>query len=149
MSGGTTQGRISDDAGIAEHETAYSDEDVTLLAQLITHEALGEGYNGWVAVGEVVLNRVESEKFPDTVSDVIFQKGQFSGSKYITKITPREDIKEVARQILNGSLRIFNNKSVLYFCNPTLVTGVSATANVAWNGKPWYTSVANQAFYLG
>lgn len=129
--------------------SSYSEDDVTLLAQLITHEALGEGYNGWVAVGEVVMNRVESAKFPSTVSEVIFQKGQFSGASSITSITPRQEVKDVARQILDGSLRIFNNKNVLYFCNPKLVLGVSPTENVAWSGKPWYASVANQAFYLG
>lgn len=145
----TSEGRLSDEKGGSETAKSYSEEDVTLLAQLITHEALGEGYNGWVAVGEVVMNRVESEKFPSTVSDVIFQKGQFSGARSITSITPRQDVKDVARQILDGSLRIFNNKSVLYFCNPKLVLGVSPTANVAWSGKPWYTSVANQAFYIG
>lgn len=146
ISGGTGEGRLSDDI---ENKNSYSEEDVTLLAQLITHEALGEGYNGWVAVGEVVMNRVESSRFPGTVSEVIFQKGQFSGARSITSITPRQEVKAVARQILDGSLRFFNNKNVLYFCNPTLVSGVSPTANVSWNGKSWYACVAHQAFYLG
>ena len=49
-----------------------------LLANLIYCEAGGEPYVGQVAVGSVVINRVLSSKFPDTVAGVIYQKGQFA-----------------------------------------------------------------------
>lgn len=143
----TSSVEISTDS--SEEEAAYSDEDVELLAQLITHEAIGEGRDGWIAVGEVVCNRVESDKFPNTIRDVIFQSGQFTGAKYITSIEPSAEIMEVARGLLDGSLRIFNNKNVLYFCNPSLVNGTPASVKESWNGKEWYTYVNNQAFYLG
>ncbi|WML49475.1 cell wall hydrolase [Neobacillus sp. PS3-34] len=48
-----------------------------LLARLVHAEAKGEPYEGKVAVAAVVLNRVESDKFPDTVEQVIYQKNQF------------------------------------------------------------------------
>ena len=133
----------------AEDSSGYSEEDVELLAQLITHEAIGEGRDGWIAVGEVVCNRVESDKFPNTIREVIFQAGQFTGAKYITSIQPKEEVLEVARGLLDGSLRIFNNKSVLYFRNPSFVNGTPASVNASWNGKAWYTYINNQAFYLG
>lgn len=132
-----------------ESETSCSDEDVELLAQLITHEAIGEGRDGWIAVGEVVCNRVESAKFPNTIREVIFQSGQFSGAKYITSIEPSAEMLEVARGILDGSLRVFNNKNVLYFCNPASVNGTAASVKESWNGKEWYTYINHHAFYLG
>ncbi len=55
-----------------------SSDDVTLLAALIQCEAGGESYAGQLAVGAVVMNRVKSSSFPNSVSGVIYQSGQFS-----------------------------------------------------------------------
>lgn len=55
-------------------ELHFSDEDVFILACLVYHEARGESFEGQVAVVEVVLNRMLSEYFPDTVEEVVFQK---------------------------------------------------------------------------
>ncbi len=59
-------------------DVTFAEGDLYLLANLIYCEAGGEPYQGQVAVGAVVINRVRSEKFPDTVSGVIYQKRQFS-----------------------------------------------------------------------
>lgn len=55
-------------------ELHFSDEDVYILACLVYHEARGESFEGQVAVVEVVLNRMLSDYFPDTVEVVVFQK---------------------------------------------------------------------------
>ena len=55
-----------------------SSKDINLLAHLITGEARGEPYNGMVAVGAVVLNRVKDSRFPKTIAGVIYQPGAFS-----------------------------------------------------------------------
>lgn len=55
-------------------ELHFSDEDVYILACLVYHEARGECFDGQVAVVEVVLNRMLSDYFPDTVEEVVFQK---------------------------------------------------------------------------
>lgn len=55
--------------------------DVALLAAIIECEAGGGSYDGMVAVGGVILNRVRSAKFPNTISAVIYQKGQFSPAR--------------------------------------------------------------------
>ena len=52
----------------------YSSQDIALLARLIYGEARGESYVGQVAVGAVVLNRIKSPSFPNTMSGVIYQK---------------------------------------------------------------------------
>jgi N-acetylmuramoyl-L-alanine amidase len=56
----------------------YSSSDVNLLAKVISAEARGEPYNGQVAVGAVILNRIEHPSFPNTLAGVIYQPGAFS-----------------------------------------------------------------------
>lgn len=60
---------------------SVSEEDLELLASIIYCEAKGEPYVGKVAVANVVLNRVKSSQYPDTIRDVIYAKGQFSPVK--------------------------------------------------------------------
>ena len=57
------------------------DGDIKRMAAIIWCEARGESYEGQVAVGTVVMNRVESPRFPNTIEGVISQKGQFSPYK--------------------------------------------------------------------
>ncbi len=59
-------------------EVSFAEGDLYLLANLIYCEAGGEPYVGQVAVGSVVMNRVLSSKFPDSIIGVIYQKGQFA-----------------------------------------------------------------------
>ena len=55
----------------------HPEGDLLLLARLIEAEAKAEVFQGKVAVGAVVLNRVKHEEFPENIEDVIFQEGQF------------------------------------------------------------------------
>lgn len=64
--------------GSSSNNTSYSNSDVQLLAKVISAEARGESYEGQVAVGAVVLNRVKHPSFPDTISGVVYQNGAFS-----------------------------------------------------------------------
>ncbi len=65
-------------SGGSSNSTSYSNSDVELLGKLISAEARGESYEGQVAVGAVVLNRVKHPSFPDSISGVIYQNGAFS-----------------------------------------------------------------------
>ena len=58
--------------------TAGRDNDLYLLARMISAEARGEPYTGQVAVGAVILNRVDHPSFPNTIAGVIYQPGAFS-----------------------------------------------------------------------
>ena len=60
------------------NSTGYSDADVELLAKVISAEARGESYEGQVAVGAVILNRVAHPSFPNSISGVVYQNGAFS-----------------------------------------------------------------------
>jgi N-acetylmuramoyl-L-alanine amidase len=112
--------------------SSYSDADVALLARLIHGEARGESYVGQVAVGAVVLNRVKSSSFPNTISGVIYQKYAFTAvADGQINLTPNATAKKAAQDALNGwdpsygSLYYYNPKvatSSWIFSRPTVVT---------------------------
>ena len=81
--------------------------DVTqLLARLINGEARGEPYQGQVCVGAVILNRVKSAEFPNTIAGVIYQKGQFTcvtDGQFNKSIDPKSTIYKAAKEAMNGS----------------------------------------------
>ena len=80
--------------------------DATLLAALIQCEAGNESYEGQLAVGAVVVNRVKSASYPDTVSDVIFASGQFTpaGSGKVARLIANGNISSSCIQAANEAL---------------------------------------------
>lgn len=102
--------------GISGSGNSSSSADYTLLARLISAEARGESYVGQVAVGAVVLNRVEHPSFPDTVSGVIYQKGAFSCLDDGQFYEPVSDSAySAARDALNG---VDPSGGAIYYYNP-------------------------------
>ena len=100
----------------------YSEKDLRLLSAIIFCEAGNQCYAGKKAVGIVVMNRVKSDKFPNTVEDVLYQSGQFtpahtgflssSLSKYDRGKLPSKCIK-AAKEVLEGSRSVtLNGKTV-------------------------------------
>lgn len=94
--------------GAAETEAAAAGSgELDLLAAIIQCEAGGESHEGKVAVGAVILNRVRSESFPDTISEVVYQSGQFSpaASGILSGVLSggaRSDCYQAAQDALNG-----------------------------------------------
>ena len=81
----------------------YRESELSLLARLVSGEARGEPYVGQVAVAAVVLNRVRSDEFPDTISGVIFQPGAFDAvwdGQF--DMTPTDSAVRAARDAMNG-----------------------------------------------
>ncbi len=81
-----------------------SADDVTLLAAIIQIEAGSEVYEGQVAVGSVVMNRVRSGSYPSSIGEVIFAKGQFSTSRMSSVISngPKASCIQAAQEALAG-----------------------------------------------
>lgn len=92
-------------------------DDLTLLARLIMAEAEGEPYEGMVSVAAVVLNRVRSPKFPNTVAGVIFQPHAFESvtNGLIWRRSPSQLAWQAARDALNGWDPTYGS---LFFWNP-------------------------------
>ncbi len=103
-----------------EGETGYSSADFELLARTISAEARGESHLGQVAVGAVILNRVEHPSFPDTVSGVIYQNGAFtclSDGQFYEPIA--DSAYAAARDALNG---LDPTGGAIYYYNPKTAT---------------------------
>ncbi|WP_010251187.1 stalk domain-containing protein [Acetivibrio cellulolyticus] len=95
---------------------SYTDEDLIWLARIVHVEVKGLSINGKVAVANVVLNRVKSPEFPDTVYDVIFASGQFPPVKKagFKELIPSKDCIIAAKMALEG---VNNVENCVYFNN--------------------------------
>jgi N-acetylmuramoyl-L-alanine amidase len=85
-----------------------SQSELDLLAAIIQCEAGGEGYDGMIAVGAVVMNRVNSGSFPGTITEVVYQSGQFTpaATGFLSNVLSsgaRSDCYEAAQDVLNGA----------------------------------------------
>jgi len=104
--------------------------DVQLLARAINGEARGEPYEGQVAVGAVILNRVKSPNFPNTIAGVIYQPGAFtavSDGQINVPIDPKSTVVKAAQDALNGWDPTYG---CIYYWNPA-----TATSKWIWSRK--------------
>ena len=100
--------------------SSSNSSNVNLLARLIYGEARGEPYSGQVAVGAVVLNRVKSSSFPNSISGVIDQSGAFNVvSDGQINLTPNSTAKKAAQDALNGWDPSYG---AIYYFNPSTAT---------------------------
>ena len=89
--------------GSGNDSGTVSTSNVYLLARLIYGEGRGEPYKGQVAIGAVVLNRVKSSAFPNTIAGVIYQRGAFDAvSDGQINLAPNDTAVRAARDALNG-----------------------------------------------
>lgn len=115
-----------------------SQSDIQLMARAINGEARGEPYEGQVAVGAVILNRVSSEDFPNSIAEVVYQRGAFDAVRdgQIT-LTPNDTAFRAAQDALNGW---DPTNGALYYWNPA-----TATSRWIWS-VPITTSIGRHVF---
>ena len=125
--------------GIDEQQNSSANNgDVYLLARLISAEARGEPYVGQVAVGAVVINRIDHPSFPNSLSGVIYQSGAFSCLDDGQFNQPISDSAfRAAREALNGS---DPSGGAIYYFNPA-----TATSSWIWS-RPLLTVIGNHRF---
>ena len=112
--------------------------DVALLARLISAEARGEPYNGQVAVGAVVLNRVKHPSFPNTMSGVIYQSGAFT---CITDGQFNEPVADSAYRAARDALNGWDpSGGAIYYFNPS-----TATSKWIWS-RPLIVTIGKHRF---
>ncbi len=103
-------------------QSANSTSDIQLLARAINGEARGESYEGQVAVGAVILNRVKHPDFPNTIAGVIYQSGAFTAvaDGQINKpIDENSTVYKAARDAMNGW---DPTNGCVYYFNPSTAT---------------------------
>ena len=129
--------------GILSGDSYYKSDEVYWLARIINAESGGEIFKGKIAVGNVILNRVKSKYFPNTIYGVIFDKKngtQFSPTSNGTIYnTPNRDSIIAAKICLEG---YSINAGILYFVNPRIVPHCWVCQN-----RPFYAKIGNHAFY--
>ena len=100
--------------------SSSNSSNVNLLARLIYGEARGEPYTGQVAVGAVVINRVRSSSFPNSISGVIYQAGSFDEVRDgQINLTPDSTAKKAAQDAINGWDPSYG---AIYYFNPSTAT---------------------------
>lgn len=105
-----------------EAASSTGTSDVQLLARAINGEARGEPYEGQVAVGAVILNRVKSSKFPNTIAGVIYEPGAFtavSDGQINRTIDESSTVYKAARDAMNGW---DPTNGCIYYFNPNTAT---------------------------
>lgn len=121
----------------------YDENDLYWLSRIISAEARGESLAGKIAVGNVVLNRVESDSYPDSVYGVVFDR------KYGTQFSPVSIgtiyNKPTAESVVAAMICLEGyslSDSILYFMNPR-----TATNNWISKNRPFAFSIGNHDFY--
>ncbi len=117
-----------------------SDEEFMLLCQTVSHEAKGEGLNGWAAVAEVILNRLASSKYGEDISSIVYAEGQFEGSEYIINEVPSENLVKTVKAVVDGNLRVLDDTEICYFRN-------AYGSMDAWNNMLPCKVIGNHTFY--
>ena len=125
-------------SNITYAKSTNSTSDVQLIARAINGEARGEQYEGQVAVGAVILNRVKSSQFPNTIAGVIYQNGAFDVVKDgQINLTPNDTAKKAAQDAINGWDPSYG---AIYYFNPS-----TATNKWIWS-RPMTVTIGNHRF---
>lgn len=125
---------------IVQAATNNNTSDVQLIARAINGEARGEPYEGQVAVGAVILNRVKNSKFPNTIAGVIYQSGAFtavSDGQINVPIASNSTVVKAAQDALNGW---DPTGGAIYYFNPN-----TATNKWIWS-RPQIKKIGNHIF---
>ena len=124
----------------SKNSSSQSNNDVYLLAKCIHAEARGEPYAGQVAIGAVILNRVASSKFPNTISGVIYQPYAFTAvNDGQINLEPNQTAYNAARDALNGWDPSYG---ALYYYNPK-----TATSSWIWS-RTVLVTIGNHKFAI-
>ncbi len=125
-------------SGSSSSTNGYSSNDIYLLAKVIAAEARGESYTGQVAVGAVVLNRVQHSSFPDSISGVVYQAGAFSAvTDSNWNVAPNDTSRKAARDAINGW---DPTGGAIYYYNP------AKTSNRWIRSRPVITTIGRHVF---
>lgn len=123
---------------IVSGETFYNDDDVYWLSHIIYAESGNQPLSGKIAVGNVVLNRVDDPAFPDNIRDVIFQRGQFTPVQNGTiHLTPSLESIVAAKLCMEGANTAGNS---MYFVNYHY-------SSWATRNRPYVATIGAHAFY--
>ena len=118
--------------------SSSNSSNINLMAKAIYGEARGESYTGQVAVGAVIMNRVRSSKFPNTIAGVIYQSGAFDAvSDGQINLQPDATARKAAQDAINGWDPTYG---AIYYFNPN-----TATNDWIWS-RPMTVTIGKHRF---
>lgn len=131
-----------DEKDQATWDYALDDEDLLLLQRIVMAEAEGEPYEGKIAVANVVLNRLRSANFPDTIYKVLYQKYQFSpvANGRFDRVKPNEDSIRAVNEALNGRKEVSDD--TYYFLSLQLADDLTVH-----HTRTFSKTIGNHSFY--
>ena len=133
-----TQNSTTQNSTTQNIPSGYTENDIKLLANAVYGESRGEPYVGQVAVAAVILNRVDSPSFPNTVSEVIFEPLAFTAvADGQIWLTPNETARKAVIDAING---YDPSGEALYYFNPK-----TATSDWIWS-RPQIKQIGNHIF---
>ncbi len=139
-----TESATDNSSTICENTLCLNDEEYEVLTRIVEAEASGEGLEGKRLVANVIINRMKCEKFPDTITGVVFQKNQFSpiidGRFY--SVTVSQETNEAVNQALGG---IDFSQNALFFS----ARSKADPDNMSWfdNNLKWLFAYGGHEFY--
>ena len=110
----------------------YTEDEVDLLAGLIAAEARGERYDGKLAVGTVVMNRLDSERLGVSIQSVIYSKNQFAKPK-----------REYSEECLLAAIEVLDG----FRSFPDTVLFFKTSKQARWRNAVWHCTIGNHNFY--
>jgi N-acetylmuramoyl-L-alanine amidase len=132
------------DGTIESGDTWYNEEDLYWLSRIISAEAKGESLEGQIAVGNVVINRLNSDEWPDTIKEVIFDKKcgvQFSPTANGAIYNEPAKISVIAAKLVLDGAQVAGGS--LYFLNEA-----KATSRWITNNCDYVTTIGSHSFYM-
>lgn len=124
------------DSGYSSNHYDYNDDELRMLARVITREAGGESYDGQLAVGNVIMNRVFSGHWGNTIESVINAPNQFS---YNPETTPKSVCLKAAEDVLKNERWVVQQD--VYFFNSGRTPGEN------WGSHKYYAKIGGHCFY--
>lgn len=126
----------------ATRRYAVSEEELLLLRKIVMAEAEGEPYQGKVAVANVVLNRLRSANFPDTITKVIYQRSQFSpvANGRLKRVNPNEETIKAVNDALSGVKEVPDN--TYFFLSLKLAQDLTVH-----HSQEYVKTIGNHTFY--
>ncbi|ACA39506.1 spore cortex-lytic enzyme [Lysinibacillus sphaericus] len=136
--GGNSSGTTNNNGTQTQVPPKYTERDLQLMANAVYGEARGEPYEGQVAVAAVILNRLESPDFPNTISGIIFQPLAFTAvADGQIWLEPNDRAKEAVIDAMNGW---DPSENALYYFNPK-----TATSKWIWS-RPQIKQIGEHIF---
>ena len=134
----TVYDKTGSSGGGSNVPNGFSQNDIQLMANAVYGESRGEPYTGQVAVAAVILNRVGSSSFPNTVAGVIYEPGAFTAvADGQINLTPNETAKKAVLDAVNGW---DPSENAIYYFNPD-----TATSSWIWS-RPQIKQIGKHIF---